>query len=96
MYMNRDEFLLLSRRGQVPRAVRTGPPTSMPPMARGRGRRGRSRRAVVRDAVRTALTVMRVRSRGRRQLDADAYRALEFPEMESVSSASRSSEDPER
>ena len=96
MYMNRDEFLLLSRRGRVPRAVRTGPPTSMPPLERGRGLRGRPRGAVMRDAVGTVRTVMRDRSRGRRQLDPDACRVLEFPERESVSSASRSDGDPER
>jgi hypothetical protein len=96
MYLNRDEFLLLSRQGRVPRAMRTRPPTSTPSSAAGRrprvGTRGVAPGALMR-AVRPAL---RDRARGRRRLDIDAYRAMEFPPDEAVSSGSRSGGHPDR
>ena len=101
MYMNRDEFLLLSRQGRVPRAVRTRspistPPSSTPPSPAGRGPRAGTGGVTPGAVVRGLRDALRDRARGRRRLDIDAYRAMEFPPEGAVSSGSRPGGHPER
>jgi hypothetical protein len=85
MQMNRDEFLLLSRQGRVPPAVRAGPGRRPVPEPFGRpapGGRGRLGAGVARALASVAARVrarLRDPLRGRRRIDAESYRELEFP-----------------
>jgi hypothetical protein len=60
MQFNRDEFLLLSRRGSVPSARSTGPPGGPPsPRRRLRKQRRTGRLRSLSQAVRSSLTTRR-------------------------------------
>ncbi len=65
MYLDRDELMLLSRGGRVPRAQRPGPVVPLPE------REGPGRLVTLRDGLRGRL-------RRRPELDVHTYLELEF------------------
>ena len=71
MYYNRDEFLLLSRGGRVPPAVRAGPAPPAPQLAAAEP-------WLIQLAVAAVAGMLRRGRESGARLDRDAYLELEF------------------